>query len=74
VFKNNFKKFESLYNFFFRGYVQCFELSYCGKTYRVLRGIVFQKELYNGIPNVNVWRVLGKPLQGVQTIHRSTPS
>jgi hypothetical protein len=37
---------------------------------------MFQKELYNGITNVIVWRVLRKRLRfkGVQTIHRSTPS
>jgi hypothetical protein len=33
------------------------KLSLCLITYRV-----FQKELYNGIPNVNVWRVLRKRL------------
>jgi hypothetical protein len=34
---------------------------------------MFQKELYNGIPNDTVWRVLQKrSLKGVQTIHRST--
>jgi hypothetical protein len=35
---------------------------------------VFQKELYTGIPNVNVWRVLQKKftLKDVQTIHRSS--
>jgi hypothetical protein len=45
----------------------------------------FKKELYNGIPNVTVWRVLRKSLQlkvwevsmggshkGVQTTHLST--
>jgi hypothetical protein len=33
---------------------------------------MFQKELYNGIPNVTVWRMLRKRLYlGVQTAHRS---
>jgi hypothetical protein len=58
----------------FRGQVQCFELSHCSKTHWVLRGIVmvqcdfhwkcrmFQKELYNGIPNAAVRGVLRKSL------------
>jgi hypothetical protein len=34
---------------------------------------MFQKELYSGIPNVAVWRVLTKTLtqEDIQTIHRS---
>jgi hypothetical protein len=34
---------------------------------------MFQKELYNGIANVAVWRVLRKrfTLKAVRTIHRS---
>jgi hypothetical protein len=34
---------------------------------------MFQKELYNSIPNVTLWRVLRKHLylKGVQTIRRS---
>jgi hypothetical protein len=58
----------------FRGHVQCFELSQCSKAHQVLPGIVtvqcdfhweyrmFQKEIYNGIPNVTVLRVLRKRL------------
>jgi hypothetical protein len=36
---------------------------------------VIKKELYNGIPNVTLWRVLRKrfTFKGVQAIHRSTP-
>jgi hypothetical protein len=36
---------------------------------------MFQKELYNGIPNVVVWRVLRKMyiFKGLQTVHPSTP-
>jgi hypothetical protein len=34
---------------------------------------MFQKKLYNGIPNVTVWRVTKTfTLKGVQTIHRPT--
>jgi hypothetical protein len=32
---------------------------------------MFQKELYNGIPNIALWRVLRKmfALKGIQTFH-----
>jgi hypothetical protein len=72
-FKKSFTILKAYINVF-RGHAQCFELSQCSRTHRILTGIVtvqsdfdsycrvFRKELYNGIRNAAVWLVLQKRL------------
>jgi hypothetical protein len=64
------KELYNFYSLYTENMHSFFELSYCRKTYRVLLGIVIstgnawclKQELYNVIPNVTVWRALGKSL------------
>jgi hypothetical protein len=42
LFQKDIYNFEFIY--FFRGHVQCFELSYCNKIHRVLSGIVMDND------------------------------